>query len=86
MLYYILKPGRTAKESDEVPFSLREKTQIVESILHTHQLSAEENSDHIKTNGRILDSHLVNNKEAREYTKKNYKKDYAKKKEIDLKN
>jgi hypothetical protein len=37
-------------------------------------------------NGRTLDSGLVNDKQAREYTKKLYKKCFDKKKEIDSKN
>ena len=37
-------------------------------------------------NGRILDSSLIHDKEAREYTKKVHKKNFNKKKEIDLKN
>ena len=40
----------------------------------------------MKLNGRILDSHLVQDKNAREYTKKIYRKHYDKKKEIDAKN
>lgn len=37
-------------------------------------------------NGRSLDQNLVFDKEAREYTKKVYKKSFDKKKSIDLRN
>jgi hypothetical protein len=37
-------------------------------------------------NGRTLDQNLAFDKEAREYTKKVYKKSFDKKREIDLKN
>ena len=40
----------------------------------------------VSTNGRSLDKNLANDKEAREYTKKLYKKSFDKKRLIDLKN
>lgn len=40
----------------------------------------------MSTNGRTLDKNLAYDKEAREYTKKSYRKSFDKKKQIDLKN
>lgn len=46
----------------------------------------EQNQELVNTNGRTLDSELIQDKDAREYTKKVYKKSFDKKRLIDLKN
>ena len=58
----------------------------IEKILEMQKKKTNENTELVNLNGRILDSSLVHDKEAREYTKKVHKKNFNKKKEIDLKN
>lgn len=59
---------------------------MIDKILQIHKTSAQENTELVSLNGRSLDQNLAFDKEAREYTKKVYKKSFEKKKSIDLKN
>lgn len=51
-----------------------------------HKEQTEENTQIVSLNGRSLDKNLAYDKQARQYTKKVYKKSFDKKKSIDLKN
>ena len=51
-----------------------------------HKKTSEENTDLVSTNGRTLDGNLAYDQEAREYTKKVYKKSFDKKRMIDRRN
>ena len=51
-----------------------------------HKKSSEQNAELVNSNGRSLDKHLIDDEEAREYTQRKHKKDFEKKKSIDLKN
>lgn len=59
---------------------------MIDKILKIHEENAKENQELVNTNGRSLDSALITDKDAREYTKKVYKKSFDKKRLIDLKN
>ena len=65
---------------------LIEKADVIDKILQMHKNNSEENKELVSTNGRSLDKNLVHDSEAREYTKKVYKKSFDKKKQIDQKN
>ena len=86
MFKHIIKPNQRVKASDEIPVELISKGDWIEKILKMQKEKTDENTELVNLNGRILDSSLIHDKEAREYTKKVHKKNFTKKKEIDLKN
>ena len=63
-----------------------DKKELLEKMLAYQKGLVDSNIDKISYNGRILDSGLMGNEEAKEYTQKKYKKSFDKKKEIDSKN
>lgn len=87
MLYHLVKPDRKYNEKEEaVPLELVDKKELLERMLAYQKSVTDSNIDKISYNGRILDSGLMGNEEAKEYTQKKYKKSFDKKKEIDSKN
>ena len=74
MFKHIIKPNQKVKSSEEVPVELMSKGDWIEKILLMQKKKTEENTELVNLNGRTLDSNLVHDKEAREYTKKVHKK------------
>ena len=53
---------------------------MIDKLLESQKQKTDENTEIVNTNGRALDSNLAFDKEAREYTKKIYRKCFDKKK------
>ena len=86
MFKFLIKPTKRLKPEEEIPIELIQRADMIDKILQIHKTTAQENTQLVSLNGRSLDQNLVFDKEAREYTKKVYKKSFDKKKSIDLKN
>lgn len=85
MFKFLLKPDKRFKNSN-TPDELMEKANLLDQLLKMHKENADENQEFIETNGRSLDESLIHDKDAREYTKKVYRKSFAQKRLIDLRN
>lgn len=59
---------------------------MLDQLLQMQKENVEENQEFLETNGRSLDESLIHDKDAREYTKKVYRKSFAQKRLIDLRN
>jgi uncharacterized protein YllA (UPF0747 family) len=86
MFKFLIKPNKKLRPEEELPLELINRVDMINKVLEFHKQQTEENSELVNLNGRTLDKNLVFDKEAREYTKKVYKKSFEKKKSIDLKN
>jgi serine/threonine-protein phosphatase 2B catalytic subunit len=87
LLTHLLRPNKRIAEKDLIPIELIDKKDIFEHLLSVQQEQAARNMEYVSSyNGRTLDSKLIQNKEAKEYTQKKYKHDFGRKKEIDSNN
>ena len=86
LFYSLIKLNKNFGPEDEIPLELIEKEEMMGEFLLMHKKSSEENASLVHSNGRSLDKQLIEDEEAREYTKRKHKKDFEKKKSIDEKN
>ena len=80
MLYHLIKPEQKFDEKQAIPLEMIDKREIIEKMLNFQKSVTEQNIDYISYNGRTLDSELIKNEEAKEYTSKKHKKSFDKKK------
>ena len=86
MLYHLIKPDQKIDQNDIVPIELIDKREIIEKILTMQKQETQEKTDIISLNGRTLDTPLLKSEQARQLTKKEYRKEFDRKKKIDLRN